>query len=208
MEIDISKIQPNRYNPKITEEHEEKFQIIKAGIEEMGMKSPIDVREIDGPIPYEIIDGYHRWKACSELGWKTILISSWGKINEDQAKKITILKEKAHIPLDLIKTAEILSQLAKDTSLEELARQVGYSIPQLEEDLKLVGFEWSQYNLNKDKQGELDKGNSEVRTFSVVMTLEQYEIVINAMTRAKQEGQTESDGRALELICAEFLSGH
>ena len=98
--------------------------------------------------------------------------------------------------------------MAKDTSLEELARQVGYSIPQLEEDLKLVGFEWSQYNLNKDKQGELDKGNSEVRTFSVVMTLEQYEIVINAITRAKQEGQTESDGRALELICAEFLSGH
>ena len=205
MWVDINSLQPNRYNPKITKEYSEKYEAIKAGIKEMGMLSPVDVREIDGEIPYEIIDGFHRWKGCKELGHTEIPISSWGKIDESQAKKITILKEKARIPLDLIKTAEILNELAKDTALEDLARQVGYSMPDLTDDLKLVNFDFSDYDKNKDK--DLEGSGETVKTLSIIMNSTQYEVIMRGINRAKQEGETDSEARALELICADFLSG-
>ena len=203
MDIKINQIKPNKYNPKVTEEHQGRYKTIVAGIKEMGMKTPIDVRELEDGT-YEIIDGYHRWKACKELGWETIPISSWGKINDAQAKKISILKEKARIPLDLIKTSEILNELAKDTSLEELAKQVGYLVPELKEDLKLANFNWNEYDKNKDKEQEFSEG---LKTLSITMSDSQYEIVAQAIEKSKEEGETDSEARAIELICADYLAG-
>ena len=203
MEVDINRIKPNNYNPKTTEDHKDKYELIVEGIKQMGMKSPIDVRELDGGM-WEIIDGFHRWTACKELGWKIIPIASWGKINDIQARKITILKEKAKIPLDLIKTSQILNELITDTSLEELAKQIGYKLPELEEDLKLAKFDWGEYDKNKGQDSDSGEG---LRTLSIIMQDNQYKIVIKAIEVAKGKTGTESDARGIELICADYLAG-
>jgi ParB/RepB/Spo0J family partition protein len=207
MEVKIDQIKPNEYNPKVTEENLTKYQSIIDGIKEMGMKSPIDVREIEGPIPYEIIDGYHRWKACKELGWTDIPIVSWGKISDDQAKKITILKEKARIPLDLIKTSVLLNELARDTSLDNLAKQVGYSFEELKSDMQLANFKWDEYKTRGVDGKELVSAN--LKTLNIVVTEEQYNIIQQAMEKVRKEaGATQvTDGRVIELICADYLVG-
>jgi ParB/RepB/Spo0J family partition protein len=202
MEVDINLIQPNSYNPKVTEQHQEEYRAIVEGIKQLGMKSPIDVREIDGPIPYEIIDGYHRWTACKELGWTKISISSWGRIDDTQARKITILKEKARVPLDLIKTSQVLNELAKTTSsLEELSKQLGYSIVDLQEDLKVANFNWGNYNTVPQSPSE-----SPLKTLHVIMPDDQYKIVQEAIAKAKLNDAAMTDGRALELISIEFIN--
>lgn len=200
--VDINLVKPNRYNPKVTEENKERYEAIKAGIEEFGMKTPIDVRVLEDGT-YKIIDGFHRWKACRELGWTEIPISSWGTMDDLKAKKITILKEKARIPLDLIKTSGLLNELAKDTSLEDLARQTGYRIPELKDDLKLAGFNWDDFDKGEDK--EKKEG---VKTLSIIMSDSQYAVVQQAIGKSKEKGSTDSEARAIELICADYLSAN
>jgi len=208
--VDINLVIPNSYNPKDTDSNNDRYQSIVAGIKEMGMNSPVDVREIAGGY-YEIIDGFHRWKACKEeCGYTRIPISSWGKISDDQAKKITILKEKARVPLDLIKTSHILNQLAQDTSLDKLALQLGYKLPELQEDIKLVSFNWKDYDKTKNGgsgDGGVENTPNEIRTLSIVTTLEQYQVIQQAIEKAKKAGETDSESRALELICGDYLAG-
>ena len=39
------------------------------------------------------------------------------------------------------------------------------------------------------------------------MTLSQYKVVQDAITKAKGEGKTDSEARAIELVCADYLAG-
>ena len=67
--IPIEKIIPNR------EQHtgirdKEKFEHLKASIQEHGLLDPITVRPLDDK--YELISGYHRVEAFKQLGKKEI----------------------------------------------------------------------------------------------------------------------------------------
>jgi len=172
----------------------------KEGIIKMGMVSPIDVRERDDG-KFEIVDGYHRWRACRELGYSKILINNLGKISDEVAKKLVILKEKAKVPLDLVKTSMLLNELAKNTSLEELALETGYDLPELKADLELINFDWEEY------EKSLTGDKSDLKTIEIVITKEQYEIFMKAVDKIREEEKDIKLGRALELICADFLAG-
>lgn len=55
----------------------------------------------------------------------------------------------------------------------------------------------------KDPEG----GAAEFTRVSFNIPNESAEVVTSAIAKAKREGETESDGRALELICADYLAG-
>jgi ParB/RepB/Spo0J family partition protein len=236
MEVDIILVKPNSYNPKLSiedsEENKRKYEQIKAGIVEFGMNSPIDVREVDGG--YEIIDGFHRWKACKELGFKKIKVASWGVMADDVAMKITILKEKARIPMDTIMTADILKQLSEGVDLETLARQVGYEVGELSEQIALADFDWHQYEdgelhletVGKNSElmlratpeqivqikqilGESEMGDPlKIRQIDKIeATADQKKIVFQAIGQVMKGNNWTKKGRALELICADFMAG-
>lgn len=51
------------------------------------------------------------------------------------------------------------------------------------------------------------EGGGEFTRVSFSIPNESAEVIQSAITRAKRAGETDSDGRALELICADYLAG-
>ena len=67
--VDILKVMPNDYNPKINIDENEanraEFEKVKDSIKIAGQIQPLIVRELPKG-KYEIINGYHRWRAMQE----------------------------------------------------------------------------------------------------------------------------------------------
>ena len=108
--VDISKVKPNTWNPKESieenNENKTKYEQIKREIEKKGLFEAITVRETAKG--FEILDGYHRYTACKELGFKEIRINNLGEIDDKLARAITLIKEQKKIPISELKVAEVV----------------------------------------------------------------------------------------------------
>jgi len=199
LKVPIDKIKPNKYNPKPdyneSEELKVEFGKIKNSLKVHGQVDPLQVREVEDY--YELVNGYHRLKAMQELGFKEAEVKNFGKISEEEAIKIALSMEELRIPLDIIETAKLIKRIKEsETGLEGL--------PYLEEEIKqkieLLEFDWSQF------EGERDTLAPDVRTLSIVVTEEQREVIMRAIKKVMDEDGVK-EGRALEIICGDFLAG-
>lgn len=153
--VKIGSVKPNTWNPKegIEENatNRKNFENIKKEIDKKGLFEAITVRET-GKGSYEILDGYHRWRACSELGFSLIRINNLGKISDRLAKAITLIKEQKKVELSQIMVADIVANLAKETNdLEELQELLGYDSEELTDYLKMSEFDWDKEMETGDK---------------------------------------------------------
>lgn len=189
--VKVDEVRANTWNPK--DENTEDYEKIKRGIELKGQRLPIVVRENNG---YEIIDGEQRWRACKELGFGKVIIYSEGEIPDKEAKELTIWYQQ-QVPFNEIELASLIKDLSQYPDLE-----IPYSLEEIEDFKNLAEFNWDQY---KTGEPEFEEG---VRTLSIKMSEGQYKIVIDAIDKVKKEIEMDcSDGRALELICGDYLSG-
>lgn len=144
--VDISRIKPNSYNPKdkVTDNPENRKQLdnLKKAIVDLGMVKPVDVREVGND--FEIIDGEHRYLALLELGVKQVPINNFGIISDDEARVRTISEDVIKIPINEIKMAEVLQQI-KDA---EILRKLPYTAEEIAEKIKMLTFDWDQYQQN------------------------------------------------------------
>jgi len=66
--VPIDKVKANDYNPNVVSE--DILAKLRAEISQKGLCEPIHVRSRgDG---YEIVDGFHRWQICRDLGWEEV----------------------------------------------------------------------------------------------------------------------------------------
>jgi len=96
MQIEISKIRPSPFQPRLEFDLEDlKGPIIKDGIVD-----PLIVREIDGY--YELIDGERRWRIARDLGFKEVPIDIIEADDEKADRLVWELNEdrKAYAPLE------------------------------------------------------------------------------------------------------------
>lgn len=205
------------------------------------MFEAIIVRTIEKDKKYQIIDGFHRWKDQVERGSKEILVNDIGVISDEVAKKLTLLRENARVPLDMILTSKLLKDLAtQDINIEELAKEVGFNKEKLIESLEVAKFDWNQFSHGsteiqspkKEQQvvemqateedikkikdtivtGMKEEGQElfTVRLLKVdriIMTKEQKKILFDAIDKVIAENpDIKTPGRALELICGDFLA--
>ncbi len=130
------KIVENTWNPN--ELDEAGFKVLVQNIKDkrVGYTQPIEVREI-GKDQYEVIDGAHRLKACKEAGLTEIecVISDY---DDTQAKLETIAKNKIRGTINLVKAANLISELNKDITLKEIAGRSFYSQQEIQDSLKLL----------------------------------------------------------------------
>jgi len=145
--VNIDWIFPNQYNPNF--QTKEMIEKGKKSVEEFGFLVPILVREKDildsegniiGDEVYEIIDGEHRWRYCKEIGYKEIDVESLGKISDQLAKFLTIQLNNLKGKDDILKRAELLKQLS-----EGQLSLLPFDNKQIEEEMKLLNFDFSQY---------------------------------------------------------------
>jgi ParB/RepB/Spo0J family partition protein len=189
--VDIDKVRPNPWNPK--ERDTEEYKMVLESIRVNGLRLPVIVRDNDG---YEIIDGEQRYTACLDLDYPKVVIYNEGKMDDKRAKELTLWYQ-TQVPTEDIKLAELITDL--HTNYDSM------SIPYSEEDINnylgLLDFDFD--NFGKDKP----EFEEEPRTLKVILTESQYQVVTNAIKQVRSKEGTDSDGRAIELICADYLSG-
>lgn len=100
--VPIDFLRPNSWNPN--RQTPDEFEKLKRSIIENGFSQPV-VCALDG----EIIDGFHRWKACKELGFGKIAVIK-SDLNEFQRKLATIQFNEARGTEDM----ELLGKMMKD----------------------------------------------------------------------------------------------
>jgi len=157
--VAIDKVKPNGYNPKpdynSTDELKAEFEKIKNSIRVHGQIDPIQVREL-GKGMYEIVNGYHRWVAMKELGFKEIEIKNLGKMSRVKAIMKALSFEVLKIPLDIIESAKLAKEV-RDS--EEDLSGLPYTPEELENKIRLLEFDWDNFK----EIDLLEEGSKEIK---------------------------------------------
>ena len=118
-------IQPNPWNPNKMDAAT--FEKEKRSIKTHGFVDPVTVRERgDGVL--EIVDGEHRWRAAIDLGLSEIPVVNLGKIDDQRAKKLTLIYNELRgapdparlsaLMVDLTQSGDALALVAEALSAE------------------------------------------------------------------------------------------
>jgi len=199
--IPINQIKENNWNPNEIDEFE--FSILVQNIKDnnIGYSQPIEVREI-AKNQYEVVDGAHRLRACKEAGLTEIecVVSSYDDTN---AKLQTLAKNKLRGTINLIKAANLIAELNKNITLDEIGGRSGFKKQELKDSLELSKIP-PDFEIELKQQAQKDELEAPI-TLQFVVTKEQDEVIEQALELVCQK-ENIKPGRALELICADFLA--
>ena len=193
--VSIEQVVPNDWNPK--EASPQEMENIKKSLEINGYAQPILVREKDGG--FEIIDGFHRFSALKELGYKELYIYNAGKISDEQAKAMTIWMQ-TQVAFNDIQLAPLVMEL------NSLDFQLPYDEKEINKFKELVQFDFNDYDTT-GIEPQTDSDIDQFKTLTIRMTVEQFAIVNEAIERVCED-ENVSEGRSLELLIAEAMSGY
>jgi len=196
--VKASEIKKNEYNPNVVAEPIME-QLIKR-IDEEGFLQPILLRNIEpvGEVKYEIIDGEHRFIAGQKAGYVEFPAIILDKKLPD-AMISTINMNKLRGEFDTLKLAEVIHELNKTYSIEELEEKLGYTSDEMQGLENLLKFDYDQFQEESDKLDE--EGEAKEYRFEVILTQEQYEAIMRALELAGSEDNSEG----ISLICKDYI---
>jgi hypothetical protein len=144
LEVDIDQVVPNKWNPNRMSK--QAFEKLVAYIKLRGYARFIAVRDYAGY--YQILDGEHRWRACKELGFKTIKVHNFGEIPEHVAKEITLNFNNIHGEDDIFERAKILKEMReKEASGQPMLFPM--ETKAVDEEIALLDFDFDKYKNTK-----------------------------------------------------------
>lgn len=154
LEVDIMQVCPNPWNPN--RQTQQVFEKLKKTLREVGFVQPVLVRKKKddySPIQlYEIIDGYHRYEACKELGWKKIRIwAMLDDIDDQTAKMLTLIMNNTRGEDDIMKRAKLLTEI-NSGQLQLLP----FDKKEIDFEQKLLEFDFSKFERVKIDEKEKD----------------------------------------------------
>jgi ParB family transcriptional regulator, chromosome partitioning protein len=125
LEMDISKIQYNRFQPRL-QYNPASLEELKNSIRDKGVLQPILVRSIDDHGGYEVVAGERRLRAAQELNLKTIPVLI-RELTDQEALVIALVENIQREQLNPIEEAEAFQKLIMDFSYtpETVAAAVG-----------------------------------------------------------------------------------
>jgi hypothetical protein len=200
IEVDIDKVHPNTWNPK--DKGTDEFLKIKRGIEKLGSMIPPLVRE-DGKGGYEILDGEQRFTACEELGIKKISVHNYGEVPDEDARAITVWAQQ-QVPFNPVSEAEFVKMMINEFNAQDL---MPYTPVEIDNMLEVHEFDWGGDFDENEVESDIDLEAGNVKTLKFVMAADKYNLIMKAIKECKHLEEVSEDSRALELICADYLSG-
>ncbi|OGX24452.1 MAG: hypothetical protein A3J51_01170 [Omnitrophica WOR_2 bacterium RIFCSPHIGHO2_02_FULL_45_21] len=200
--IELNKITPNEYNPNVVSD--DILAKLRAEIGQKGVCVPIIVRRW-GNDGYKIVDGYHRWLICRDLGWREIpcIIADF---DEKEAKIKTLQLNYMRGSAVPLKLASLIYDLSKEIKLEDLARRLPYEEVQLQDNLELLKLP-EDYGKATEEQAIQEK-ETLPSVISFVLYKKQVEVVEKAIRLAIKilpEGTKNQRAVAVETICTYFI---
>lgn len=183
-------------------------------IAEFGFIDPITVRLLtEEDVPFEIIDGEHRWRAALDLGYTDIPVFIVD-VTPEQAKKLTVVLNELHGQVDPTKLSDLLGELLTATSIDDLLRSLPYTEDILKgylgfRDLELPSSPRAADGTARGSESSPAREPWVERLFKVPNSVGY--LLDDAIKRAKQDafvdtGEEIKDWQALERIVAEFMA--
>jgi ParB-like chromosome segregation protein Spo0J len=109
--VSIDSIKPNNYNPNRQSEHD--FELLIKSMEEDGFTQPIIVQKATKMI----VDGEHRWRAASVLGYKEIPVV-YVDMTPEQMRIATLRHNRARGSEDMELSVQVLRDLQELGALD------------------------------------------------------------------------------------------
>ena len=142
-EVDVKLIFPNDWNPN--EQPEIVYQSLKKSIQQYGWLQYPVLREYVAN--FQIIDGEHRVKAAKELGLEKVKCLVLGTLENPVSKEDAMILTQllnTRGQDDVLKRAALWKEL-KTSGQQDLFSMLPLELKQVEEELKLLDFDFSQY---------------------------------------------------------------
>lgn len=202
-QIELDKIRPNPYNPNLVPD--EIMAKLRAEIAQKGLTQPIIVRSRGDA--YEIVDGYHRWLICRELGLKDIpcIVQDY---TDTEAKIKTLQLNYMRGSAVPIKLASLIHDLNREVTLEELAHRLPYDEPKMMDGLELLKL---PEGYGKEIEERAAKEAEELPFVIAFVVYKNQAKVIEEAIRLSSlglpEGTKNLKAMALEKICSEYIEG-
>jgi hypothetical protein len=187
--VAVSKISPDSEN--LNFHPESSYEVLKKVIGRFGQHKPVTIyKDV-------VICGNGVFEACKRLGYTHVAVSTFEGTDEE-ARALSIADNKTKsLSYFNDDVAVAVQDLMPSFTAEELGGwgAASVSMPSLDDE-DLVGF---------DDEEDLEE-RTEQKT--VRLTHDQWEIVRAATQKLKEiNGQAMSEGRCVELICADYLAG-
>ena len=125
--ININLIAPNKRNPRKTFSHDDLCALAET-IKEEGLLQPIAVRKVYGSeLPYELIFGERRLRACKIAGLKTIDVKIVN-MTDEQVRKAMLIENLQRANIDPIEEAQYINdELVNGENIDAIALAIGKS---------------------------------------------------------------------------------
>ena len=138
--IDISKIYPNKKQPRKNFEEKE-IKELSESIKNQGLIQPIVVRETSDSM-YEIIAGERRWRACQLAGLHSVncVIMS---VNDKNVYELALIENIQRENLNVVEEAKAYKNLIELNGLknEELSKKIGKSSSHISNLIRLLDLD-------------------------------------------------------------------
>jgi len=198
--VSVNDVRPNTWNPK--QKNTREYRKVLASVKRDGQKLPVVVRENKGKdgSTFEIMDGEQRWTALKELGRKDVIIYNSGVVRDEDAKNETLWTQ-LQVPFDNLLLAPIVAEL----NLKGL--EMPFEDDMIQELIDIEQFQLEDMLKDQDEDKDGDNDMPDMEKFAINVTPDQLAIIRSAIEKVKDEFDNVSDGRALELICGDYLAG-
>lgn len=196
--VKITDITVNTWNPK--EKDTPEYLKVKESVFQKGLRGAIVVRthpELEGK--YEILDGQQRYTAADELGYEEVFVYDEGEVSDQEARELTIWYQQ-QVPFEKVSEAQLVTQMVKEYGIDQV--EFPYTEKEIEEFRQLADFKFEDYSQDRPN----DEPDGDAKTLKLIFNPQSFEIVMKAIHEVMAQNDC-SESRALELICADYLSG-
>lgn len=193
VEIPLSKIQPNKNQPR-KQFREDPLEELAESIKEFGVIQPIMVREKEGINGYEIVAGERRYLAAKKIGLGTIPALINQELDDLSSLEIALIENIQREDLSPIELSHTFKQLIDDFEIthEELSKRVGKSRTAITNFLRLL-------SLPLEVQKLVDEGSLSAGHARALLSIKDEEVLIEI---AKIAIEKDLSVRELERLAA------
>lgn len=208
--VSWASLHPNPWNPNKMDEAT--YAAAVESIQTFGFVDPLTVREhpdLEGE--YQIIDGYHRWKASGDLRGHDVDLPVVCLLNlpDASARKLTIILNETRGEADPVLLGTLLADLLKEgMDIEDLKVGLRYDDAELSHLLELGDVDWSQFDPPIAKEPASEDGWT---TITARIPDEAIVVWHQAVEKIKNETSLHADpavmaGQAIEILAASYLA--
>ena len=155
--IDISKIYPNKKQPRKNFEEKE-IKELSDSIKNQGLIQPIVVRETSGNM-YEIIAGERRWRACQLAGLHSVncVVMS---VDDNSVYELALIENIQRENLNVVEEAKAYKNLIELNNIknEELSKKIGKSSSHISNLIRILDLDEEIHQMIID--GKISMGHA------------------------------------------------